>query len=246
VLVADAGADLHEAAELDEKTEVAQAVAAAEITQPGEPSDAADVAEIPEGPEVAVVVGRADVEATGQTTDHTDAEVVAEGALLDTDAEVGTAAETPGAVESVETGDEPGVGEPADAGDEALPLAAMVATDWPAPAFPGSDADHAAPAEPVLAQPAFEPALAGTTPAFTPEAGLIPVMHVYDSPVLTASAAATAVADVLTRVATDDTPAVMPTMGLVQTSTRSPLAALERFLRKVQARQLELRGETVA
>ena len=79
-------------------------------------------------------------------------------------------------------------------------------------------------------------------PAFVPLIDLTPVVHVYDAPVFVAAAAS---AEVAALVATDE-PVALPAMGRVQTPVRSPLAALERFLRKVQARQLELRGETVA
>jgi hypothetical protein len=71
----------------------------------------------------------------------------------------------------------------------------------------------------------------------------VPARHVYDSPVLVASAAVTA--EVAALVA-DGAPAAVPIVGQVRTSARTPLVALERFLGKVQARQLELRGETVA
>jgi hypothetical protein len=149
----------------------------------------------------------------------------------------------------VETSDaerEPEAANPADAADEALPLAALVATDLPAPTVIDEDVAPVVPGEPAITAPSFEPALADTAPVFAPEADAVPVMHVYDSPVLTAPAAAMAVADVLSQVATDAAPAAAPMMGQVQTSARAPLAALERFLRKVQARQLELRGQTVA
>lgn len=68
-----------------------------------------------------------------------------------------------------------------------------------------------------------------------------PVMHVYDVPVFGAVKGATTAA--LNLVSSSPAPAV----GVTTSTTRArQLAGLERFLRQVQARQLELRGETVA
>jgi hypothetical protein len=107
-----------------------------------------------------------------------------------------------------------------------------------------SAAEGHAPVQPAVS-PAPDPQPRAVEPSRAPAIDPTPVVHVYDAPVFVASAASAVVAEVAGLVAMDE-PVALPTMGRVQTPVRSQLAALERFLRKVQARQLELRGETVA
>ncbi len=115
-----------------------------------------------------------------------------------------------------------------DSDSDDLPLAALVATEVPGPAsWPEADAVVAA------SSPWLEPDVVAVAP----------VTAVYDAPVFSS----------LTRIATAEVAALAGPFGRdasvtghVGTSTRSTLHRLERFLRQVQARQLELRGETVA
>ncbi len=159
---------------------------------------------------------------------------------------VDVAAQTPDAAEDVAPAPEAGVLDVEPSEEESLSPAAFENTDRSESTVlvsePAGD-EHTA--VQTSNAPAFEPQPEAAEPSFVPPVDLTPVVHVYDAPVFVASAESAVVAEVAALVARDE-PVSLPAIGQVQTPVRAQLAALERFLRKVQARRLELRGETVA
>jgi hypothetical protein len=125
--------------------------------------------------------------------------------------------------------------------EEDLAAAAMAATDPVEPSVIVDKGIDNALAAYALAGRASDATPSKVAPALVPDPEPVPIVHVYDAPVFIASATEAVGAEISALVE-----APLPLMELVQTPVRSQLAALERFLRKVQARQLELRGETVA
>jgi hypothetical protein len=246
-LVADA-ADVTELADTAEVAETTELVAPAAVANLVETTESVEGAEVADG-EAADARGVAEVAAVTEGDELSDvldvstfvddadaAAVTAAAALLE------TADQAVAGNEVAEVEDEAAGSEPSSEGtDEDLPLAAMVATELPGPVVIDGHLVDAGLSDAARTEPALEAAFSPTVPASESEP--VPARHVYDSPVLVASAAVTA--EVAALVA-DGAPAAVPIVGQVRTSARTPLVALERFLRKVQARQLELRGETVA
>jgi hypothetical protein len=227
-------------ADIDEVVEVVDTVL---------PVDAVDVdgwTNTVETAETADLVETADVASLVETTESVDTVEVADVEAVETMgvAEVAERAEVTAVVEVTEG--EP----PSEDTDEDLSLAAMVATELPGATVIDGERVDAGLTRAATTEPALEPADSPLVPAFEPEpaseAEPAPARHIYDSPVLAASATVAAVTAEVAALVAVDGPAALPMVGQVRTSARSPLVALERFLRKVQARQLELRGETVA
>lgn len=262
-------------AAVDESTDVDRVFAdGASDDAPGASSEAVagpvDVAETveeaieagasPNSDEAALI--EADRSALEQATTAT-AEVVGTPDDADSTSAAGATEEVAGIVESAwdaadltadvidavgDAGAEAAADVPAEQGDEEerLSVAALEDTAQAEATVLVSEsaADEHAAVQPAVS-PATEPQPEAVEPSLAPAIDLTPVVHVYDAPVFVASAASAVITEVAALVARDE-PVALPAMGRVQTPVRLQLAALERFLRKVQARQLELRGETVA